>query len=346
MLIQQSASGIVRTFLLTRVEDHINGYSGGAAVQVRISKQGAAFAAAGAGLPVLLESGIYKYVYTTTEVNTLGPLMVSCRASGADPTDFLDEVVGFNPLVAWQTRADLENRPNEYGAVRPTISGRLLAINATNQAGIDWGNIGAPTSNQGLTGTSISLVITASTLGVQAKSDVRGQIGDALTAYEPLKASVSGRLVDVSAGGEVGIDWANIGSPDTVVSLGGTTIRASGMIITSVTGAVGSVTGNVGGNVVGSIGSVASSGILISSLQPEASNEIADRVLRRGSAYVENVADDRSLAWGVGKLANKVDLNAAGNTLTVRKSDDITVLFSQAVTTSGGALPIIAVDTS
>ncbi|MDO8631172.1 MAG: hypothetical protein Q7R41_11830, partial [Phycisphaerales bacterium] len=72
MLIQQSASGIVRSFLLTRVEDHVNGYSGGAAVQVRISKNGGAFAAAGAGLPVLLESGMYKYVYTTAEVDTFG----------------------------------------------------------------------------------------------------------------------------------------------------------------------------------------------------------------------------------------------------------------------------------
>lgn len=120
--------------------------------------------------------------------------------------------------------------------------------------------------------------------------------------------ATSGRAIDVSAGGEVGLDWANIGSPTTTVALSGTTVKtatdvetdtqdiqarlpaalvsgridasagaiaanaitataiasdaitdakvASDVTIASVTGAVGSVTGNVGGNVVGSVASV------------------------------------------------------------------------------------------
>ncbi|HWO56525.1 MAG TPA: hypothetical protein VNN55_03050 [bacterium] len=361
MLIPQSASGIVRTFLLTKVEDHINGYAGGAPVQVRISKNGAAFAPAESGAPVLLESGIYKYVYTPNEVNTLGPLMVSCRASGADPTDFLDEVVGFDPRVAWQTKADIENRLNEYGAVRPTVSGRLALLGAGGHIGIDWANVANPTTAVGLTNTTISGVLSAAppgptsqdiwsygtrtvTQSVGTSTLTNTDIQNRLNEYGALRPTVSGRLLAVNATNQAGIDWANIGAPNTEVSLGGTTIRGSGMIITAVTGAVGSVTGNVGGNVVGSIGSIASSGIVISSLQPEASNEIADRVLRRGLANVEQVADPRSLAWGVAKLVNKISLTA--NTLTVTKTDDTTSLFSQAVTTSGGALPIVAADTN
>jgi hypothetical protein len=39
--------------------------------------------------------------------------------------------------------------------------------------------------------------------------------------------TTSGRAIDVSAGGEVGLDWANIGSPTTAVDLSGTTIKTT-----------------------------------------------------------------------------------------------------------------------
>jgi hypothetical protein len=65
-----------------------------------------------------------------------------------------------------------------------------------------------------------------------------------------LKPTVAGRALDVSAGGEAGVDWANVGSPTTTVNLSGTTISTS-QAVASVSGAVGSVTGNVGGTVNG-----------------------------------------------------------------------------------------------
>lgn len=71
----------------------------------------------------------------------------------------------------------------------------------------------------------------------------------------PLAPTVAGRTLDVSAGGEAGVDWANVGSPTTAVTLSNTTISTT-QSITSVSGAVGSVTGNVGGNVIGSVASV------------------------------------------------------------------------------------------
>lgn len=61
------------------------------------------------------------------------------------------------------------------------------------------------------------------------------QLQQAHNEYGGLRPSVSGRAVDVSPTGEVGVDWANIGSPNTEVSLGGTTIRGSGMIISNAT---------------------------------------------------------------------------------------------------------------
>lgn len=67
--------------------------------------------------------------------------------------------------------------------------------------------------------------------------------------------TVAGRSIDVSTGGEVGLDWANIGSPTTAQNLSATNIDVD-QVVASVTGAVGSVTGNVGGNVTGSVGTI------------------------------------------------------------------------------------------
>src|SRR3990172_2941928 len=69
-----------------------------------------------------------------------------------------------------------------------------------------------------------------------------------------LRPTTSGRTLDVSAGGESGLDWANIGSPTTAQNLSATNIDVD-QIVASVSGAVGSVTaavtvGTINANVI------------------------------------------------------------------------------------------------
>ena len=170
-------------------------------------------------------------------------------------------------------------------------------------------------------------------------ADLKAQAENAMTAFEPMKTSVSGRLIDVSANGNAGIDWNNIDAPTTTQNLSGTTTSA-------VSGAVGSVTGNVGGDVVGSLGAVGTNAINNVSIHSNACAKIADSGIQRGASNWENNSDNRSLGWAISKLVNKIDLNAAGDTLTIRKSNDSTALFTQAVTTSGGAAPVVSLDTA
>lgn len=47
-----------------------------------------------------------------------------------------------------------------------------------------------------------------------------------------LAPTTAGRTLDISTGGEAGIDWANIGSPTTMVNLSGTTVKTSTDIAT------------------------------------------------------------------------------------------------------------------
>ena len=53
---------------------------------------------------------------------------------------------------------------------------------------------------------------------------VQALVGDYASGKAPLQPTTAGRTLDVSAGGEAGLDWANIGSPTTSVALTGTTI--------------------------------------------------------------------------------------------------------------------------
>src|SRR3989337_3707022 len=124
-------------------------------------------------------------------------------------------------------------------------------------------------------------------------------------------------LPSVTAGAAGGLMIAGSNATTTVNITG----NLSGSV-GSVTGAVGSVTGDVGGNVTGSVGSIASNGINNNSLHSNACSKITDSGIQRGASNWENNSDDRSLGWAISKLVNKIDLNAAGDTLTIRKSND------------------------
>jgi hypothetical protein len=113
-----------------------------------------------------------------------------------------------------------------------------------------------------------NITSTGGTIPITA-SRVDASVGAYQTGLTPLQPTTAGRTLDVSATGEAGIDWANVGSPTTTINLSGTTISTS-QAVASVSGAVGSVTGNVGGNVTGSVGSVATGGITATSIATDA----------------------------------------------------------------------------
>lgn len=70
------------------------------------------------------------------------------------------------------------------------------------------------------------------TPGTAGTPDVNVKLWNSLaTVALPLCPTVAGRTLDVSAGGEAGLDWSNIGSPTTSVALSGTSV-----LVTSGTG--------------------------------------------------------------------------------------------------------------
>jgi hypothetical protein len=71
-------------------------------------------------------------------------------------------------------------------------------------------------------GTTVSTPTVAGIPNVNAKT-----WNDLATVALPLVPTTAGRTLDVSATGEAGVDWANVGSPTTSVNLSGTTIATT-----------------------------------------------------------------------------------------------------------------------
>lgn len=69
-------------------------------------------------------------------------------------------------------------------ALNPTTAGRKLDVSAGGEAGIDWANIGSPTTVQGFTNTTIGIVTAASLNMSQAEpvSPMDGTVGSAISA--------------------------------------------------------------------------------------------------------------------------------------------------------------------
>lgn len=72
-------------------------------------------------------------------------------------------------------------------------------------------------------GSFFNIVITTGTVdGVSVTGSVVGSF--TIRATSALKPTTAGRTLDVSAGGEAGIDWANVGTPESTVNLAATTV--------------------------------------------------------------------------------------------------------------------------
>lgn len=212
------------------------------------------------------------------------------------------------------------------GSVTQSTAGITLTVDFDGLTGLH--HLAIDTSADGTffsAGSHFEAVITTGTV------DSVSVVGSCVASFSlrkdsALKATVAGRTLDVSAGGEAGMDWANIGSPTTAVNLSATNIDVDQVVasvsgaVGSVTGAVGSVTGNVGGNVNGSVASIGTGGITAGSIAADAigaSELAADAVTEIAAGVWANAT--RTLSAGTNIVLDKGvgvtgfnDLDAAG----------------------------------
>lgn len=193
-------------FFMVDSSDHITGKTG-LTPTVTISKNGAAFGGI-SGAVSEVGIGLYKIAGNATDSNTVGELWIHATGTGADPTDTSYTIVAYDPFdsvrlgltalpnvvaagngglptvnASNQVKANVEAYASGMTPLQPTVAGRTLDVTATGEAGIDWANVGSPTTSVGLSGTTISTtqaVASVAALGATAKSDVNAEVVDAL----------------------------------------------------------------------------------------------------------------------------------------------------------------------
>lgn len=105
-------------------------------------------------------------------------------------------------------------------------AGITLSVDFDGRTGLNNVRVVATSGNGFATATNVQLVITTGTVdSVSVVGEVIGEFS--IEARSALMPTTAARTLDVSAGGEAGVDWANVGSPTTALNLSGTTVKTA-----------------------------------------------------------------------------------------------------------------------
>ncbi len=202
-----------------------------------------------------IAGGHYKVDLTTTHMNVVGLTSIRITATGADPCDLpnIIDVVAYDKTSA--------TRGTSGTALPAVASGSAGAIPTTgtgaNQIAVDGAGNAKSDVNKWLAGTipavnvtGVPLVDAKYLLGTVFPTPTVAGVpnvntktwNDLVTVALPLIPTTAGRTLDVSATGEAGLDWANIGSPTSVQALSQTSIKDATDITTNLATAQTAIT--------------------------------------------------------------------------------------------------------
>lgn len=233
-------------------------------------------------------------------------------------------------------------------AVMPTTAARTLDVSATGEAGVDWANVGSPTTSLALTGTTIAVTqkvdvdtiktnpvvnggtITFPTTATLASTTniTAGTITTATTATNLTNAPTAG---DFTATMKTSIGTAVAAS--AVASVTGNVGGSVGSVVGavgSVTGAVGSVTGAVG-SVTGAVGSLTTNN---DKTGYTLSNTGMDNILDRAAGVETNFTLRQALRLMLAAAASKLS-GAATTTVVIRDINDTKARITATVDADG-----------
>lgn len=312
--------------------DHITGKTG-LTVAVTLSKAGAAFGAA-AGSIAEIGSGWYSASLTTGDTDTLGDLAFHCTSAGADPTDFLDEVL---------------TRLNDDLAF-PATSGRSIVVDASGLVDANAVKIGPTGAGTAQTARDVGASVLLSTgTGTGQLDFTSGVVKANATQW------VSGTIPAVNTTGVPKVDLilgagATIPSgaiPNAVAGAAGGLFIAGTNAATTVTTALtttftGNLTGSVA-SVTGAVGSVGTGGITAATIADGA----IDRATFTADTGLLTVRSNTAQAGANGTItldasASAVDSFYVGEAITITGATGIGQ--TRIITAYVGATKVATVD--
>ena len=152
----------------------------------------------------------YFVVVSTVTVDSQTMSFIAATFDIGYPSATLNTTIA---TLASQTSFTLTSGPAEDDA----LNGRWAVIHdAASAVQSTWVQVLDYTG-----ATKTVTLVAGGTFTVAAKDNF------SLMDVQPLMPTTTGRTLDVSAGGEAGLDWANVGSPTTTVGLSGTTVKTA-----------------------------------------------------------------------------------------------------------------------
>ena len=182
------------------------------------------------------------------------------------------------------------------------------------------------------------------TPGTAGTPDVNTKLWNGLaTVALPLVPTTAGRTLDVSAGGEAGVDWANVGSPTTTLALTGTTIATTQKVdvetiktnpvvnagtVTFPTTATLASTTNITAGTITTVNGLAANVITAAATAADFGTEVAAAVM--ASTCDTGITVTKSLEMLAAFLAGKVSAVTTGGvtTYTWKMRDGSTTSFT------------------
>lgn len=154
--------------------------------------------------------------------NVVGTVASVVGAVGSVTGDVGGNVTGSIGSLATQAKADVnaeaDTALSDYGALKPTTAGRTLDVSTTGEAGIDWANVGSPTTTVGLSGTTVKTATDVET----DTQDIQSRLPAALGANGNIKADVRdfGGAAATSASGRPEVNATHFGGSAVVHTTG------------------------------------------------------------------------------------------------------------------------------
>src|SRR4051812_3688674 len=128
---------------------------------IKLVVNGAASANKNSGGGTHRVNGVYGVTFDATDTATVGEFGGSVVVAGALPV--------FRKFYVLEDRVyDAMFAASAAGFLQATVAGRTLDVTATGEAGIDWANIGSPTTAIDLSGTTLGNIDGAPTLAEMA----------------------------------------------------------------------------------------------------------------------------------------------------------------------------------
>lgn len=218
MAFYKQSTAYTRMFKMIDSADHFSKKTG-LTCTVNLSKAGAAFGAAG-GTVTEVANGWYKVALSTTDTNTVGDLAFYITATGADDTDFVDQV--------WvRDLADL---------AFPATSGRSMVVDASGLVDANTVKLGPTGSGTAQTAKDVGGAVPAAAAGASGGLLISGSNSGTTTLGALTITGATTHTGNVSMAAGCNITQSSSNTSALVITGNGT---GHGIISTSGSGATG-----------------------------------------------------------------------------------------------------------